>query len=428
VTHARENSGEGELLQAEDRLIEELRARPLLRTELPLALIERVLADSSARPHLRIVSTKARAARTPRTRGFVFALAAALALSLGYAGIRSFQPNAPVTNAPPARAIAPVLTSAELRVSEGEVFRGTAPAVLGRLAGGDVIATRAGRACFGIEPNISLCAGPNSRVVLESLRVEHVKVRVERGVLVAALEKRAPGQLFSLLAEDVTATARGTTYAVARDESGAVSVSVIEGTVGVTRAMGDEVSVGPERSLRLGLDGASDGPTTLHPHERATLTSVLAGTAPSAASAEAKPLPEAGGASDKTAPAPPSAAMLLENARRELERGNARAAHALYERLRASYPASPEARTVLVTMGKLELDLGRPERALSSFDAYLAAGGALALEAQSGKIRALRALGRTEAERQAIRQYLARFPNGFEAPAFERRLAALSNP
>jgi hypothetical protein len=424
MTQARNGSGEDPMSQAEDRLLAELRARPLQRTEPPRALIERALSEGGTRTHLRIVSAKGREGRSPRM--LVFALAAALALALGYGGIRSYRASAPVAKAPPVRGVAPELTSAELRVNEGEVFRGTARAALGRLEDNEVITTGAGRACFGIAPNIEVCAGPNSRAVLESLQVNHVKVRVERGVLVAALQKRDPGQLFSLLAGDVIATARGTTYAVNRDESGAVTVSVMEGSVGVRRAMGGETLVGPERSLRL-ADGAPQTPTTLDPNERELFASVLDGTAAMTVNPATERAPEVAG-SGKIPSAPPSAALLLENARRELERGNARAAHSLYERLRASYPASPEARTVLVTMGKLELDLGRAERALSSFEAYLAAGGALALEAHSGKIRALRALGRVDAERAAIRQYLARFPNAFEAPTLERRLAALSNP
>ena len=52
----------------------------------------------------------------------------------------------------------------------------------------------------------------------------------------------------------------------------------------------------------------------------------------------------------------PSAATLLARARKELAGGNARGALALYEKLRSAHPASPEARTVLVTIGKLELD------------------------------------------------------------------------
>jgi hypothetical protein len=80
----------------------------------------------------------------------------------------------------------------------------------------------------------------------------------------------------------------------------------------------------------------------------------------------------------------------------------------------------------LVTVGKMELGQNSPARALAAFDAYLRRGGALRPEALGGRIRALRALGRSEEERRAIEQYLASFPNGFEAAALRKRLKATS--
>ncbi|HVR19289.1 MAG TPA: tetratricopeptide repeat protein, partial [Polyangiaceae bacterium] len=130
-------------------------------------------------------------------------------------------------------------------------------------------------------------------------------------------------------------------------------------------------------------------------------------------------------ASSEETPSVPSPATLLARARKELAGGNARGALALYENLRSAHPASPEARTVLVTIGKLELDLKQPASALRSFDAYLAAPGPLGPEALAGKIRALRALGRSSDERAAIEVYLSRYPDGFESPLLEQRLQVL---
>ncbi|HEX6276170.1 MAG TPA: tetratricopeptide repeat protein, partial [Polyangiaceae bacterium] len=121
----------------------------------------------------------------------------------------------------------------------------------------------------------------------------------------------------------------------------------------------------------------------------------------------------------------PSAASLLARARAELAAGNTRAALRSYQTLRARHPGSPEARTVLVTIGKLSLDLKQPARALESFETYLAAPGPLGPEALAGKIRALRALGRSADELRAIETYLARYPGGFEAPLLAQRLSAL---
>lgn len=119
---------------------------------------------------------------------------------------------------------------------------------------------------------------------------------------------------------------------------------------------------------------------------------------------------------------------LLAAARRERQSGNTAAALRLYGRLRAAHPSSREAHTVLVTMGKLELELGRPRRALGYFDTYLKAGGYVGQEALAGKIRSLQALGRTAEERRAVRQYLARYPQGFLAPALRKRLQTIEDP
>jgi hypothetical protein len=122
---------------------------------------------------------------------------------------------------------------------------------------------------------------------------------------------------------------------------------------------------------------------------------------------------------------PGSPAALLDRARELRQAGHARAALSAYARVRSAFPASAEARTVLVTMGKLQLELGQPGPALSSFEAYLGAPGALTPEALGGKASALRALGNGARERAAIEEYLRRFPKGFLAPKFEQRLQSL---
>ena len=122
----------------------------------------------------------------------------------------------------------------------------------------------------------------------------------------------------------------------------------------------------------------------------------------------------------------PSAHVLLAEARRALKHGDSARALAAYRRLRALYPNSAEASTVLVTVGKLELRQNAPARALNAFNAYLKRGGPLQPEALAGKIRALRALGNSAEERRSIERYLASYPDGFEAVALRKRLEVLS--
>ncbi len=118
---------------------------------------------------------------------------------------------------------------------------------------------------------------------------------------------------------------------------------------------------------------------------------------------------------------------LLELARKQLKAGSVAEALAGYAELQRVFPASTEARTVLPVMGKLELEQRKnPSQALKYFDAYLRGPGPLGQEALSGRIRALRALGRGEEERRAIEQYAARYPGSLESGAYLARLRELS--
>jgi TolA-binding protein len=104
------------------------------------------------------------------------------------------------------------------------------------------------------------------------------------------------------------------------------------------------------------------------------------------------------------------------------------AAAAAYERLIASYPASGEARTSLISLGELRLArLGMPAGALDSYSRYLAGSpkGALAEEALYGKARALRALDRRRDEIAALRAFLASYPNALAAAQAQARLGEL---
>jgi hypothetical protein len=119
----------------------------------------------------------------------------------------------------------------------------------------------------------------------------------------------------------------------------------------------------------------------------------------------------------------PSAADLVRQARDLLAANEPVQAAGVYEKLQAAYPASSEAKATRVTLGELRLSLGEPAAALRAFDAYLASGGGtLDQEAQDGRIRTLRALGRTEDERRAIQDYLRSYPNSLQAAGLQSRL------
>jgi len=465
------------------------------------ALVARALEAINATPRLRLVTAVDAAAtapptspRRPRGRLARVAVPAAILAAAGVVGLfatgslSSGQPH-PAAAAGGGRTHA--LARAELVLSAGQVEVAGRNFKIGQrpLVEGEMVGTGEGRACITIDPGIDVCLASHTVLQLESLAAPGIRLRVERGLALATLSRRAPGSTFSLVMTDVSATAHGTTY-VARRDGDEAEVIVVEGVVEVARGRDKrelvdahsrvivrpksdafvKTPVGRSEEARLlalrapyrlwtgaavgVLELASAPPGTVQASvdDEASLslplqTFVSAGTHRvrwrDAAGVEVTSwveipagetrrlsVPPASKAVAVAAPPAekPSAAALLELARRELAQAKPRQALAIYEQLRAAYPASAEARTVLVTMGKLELDLGRPERALGRFDAYLHDSGALAPEALAGKARALRVLGRNQEERRAIGQYLAAHPDGFDAPLFAKRLRELRGP
>jgi tetratricopeptide (TPR) repeat protein len=225
-------------------------------------------------------------------------------------------------------------------------------------------------------------------------------------------------------------------YALDRTSALNVDVVVLEGVVAVHAPGRADVPDMVPAHTRWRRQPAMR--SALRPEEEASFAALLAPRAtdqPATSSAQAPPrIP-----SVEDAPRPvvhgsvhgsiDSPDLCLARARAALNRGNKRAALDWYRRLRDRYPNDEAARTVLVTSGRLEMDLGAAARALDDFQAYLRDGdGALDVEALAGTARALRALGRVNEERRAIDRYLARFPNGFDAPLLRSRLTESEEP
>ena len=409
------------------------------------ALIDGVLEAIRAGPRLRLVGSEDAAARPllakanpSSSRLWLFA-AACLGLVATLGGILLALAKTPthlVASASHAtRQSLPEAAHTELLLSAGEVLVDGRAARVDRraLVAGQVLATGEGRACLTIAPTIDVCLAEHSKIRLESLAASSIRIRVETGLALASLSRRNPGSSFALLAGDLSATARGTTFA-ARHERGQAEIMVVEGRVEVARGGASSEQVGAHSRVlirsgenvfeRSKLGQAEEGRLLgLRAMQGIGLPTAFGVLELDSKAPLSRPLPVASSGSVEK----PSPAALLEAARAEVARGNGRAALALYERLRALYPASAEGRTVLPTIGKLQLDLGDSERALRTFDTYLRSPGMLAPEALSGRIRALRALRQHPAEREAIQQYLARYPKGLERPLFEKRLTELNS-
>jgi hypothetical protein len=113
----------------------------------------------------------------------------------------------------------------------------------------------------------------------------------------------------------------------------------------------------------------------------------------------------------KPQPSGLSAAELLARARAKRGEGDKRGAEKLYRQLVREHPKSPEAHASRISLGQLQLSLGKAKSALSSFQAYKRKGGPLLEEAHWGIIRAFDRLGRQSDRDRAIDALEARFPS-----------------
>jgi TolA-binding protein len=124
----------------------------------------------------------------------------------------------------------------------------------------------------------------------------------------------------------------------------------------------------------------------------------------------------------------PDAAELFSQANEARRRGDAPNALRRYAELQRRFPRSPEAALSQVALGRLYLDrLNDPGRALSQFDAYLAAAGndGLREEALVGRALALQRLGRASEEKQAWRALLDAYPGSLSSDRAKARLDEL---
>ena len=137
-------------------------------------------------------------------------------------------------------------------------------------------------------------------------------------------------------------------------------------------------------------------------------------------------LPSAARSMDR--PAQLSASDLLREANQLRAQSRWADASKKYEQVLRERADSPEAYPAMVALAKLCLDhLEDPQRALSLYDRTLkiAPGGSLAEEALWGRARALRALGRRDDERNALRSFLSKHPSSVLAGPAAARLKSL---
>jgi ribosomal protein L34E len=128
----------------------------------------------------------------------------------------------------------------------------------------------------------------------------------------------------------------------------------------------------------------------------------------------------------RPAHAQPSAAALFAQALALRAEGKVGAAIATHLRLQRLYPTARETRLSFALAGRLLLERGSSEQALTQFNQYLAQPGDVAEEALVGRATALGHLRRSAAEAEAWREVIERHPGSIYANHARRRLAALA--
>ena len=148
--------------------------------------------------------------------------------------------------------------------------------------------------------------------------------------------------------------------------------------------------------------------------------------APAEAPAPPEPLPaKAAPAAHGSAQTAVTAAALFERGEKLRREGHAAAAIAIYRRLQATFPETPEARLSFAFAGQLLLEQRRPADALAQFDRHLKAGGEVGEEALAGRATALEQLHRTADAIAAWKSLLARYPGSVYAGRARARLDEL---
>jgi ferric-dicitrate binding protein FerR (iron transport regulator) len=282
--------------------------------------------------------------------------------------------------------------------------------------------------CGPLLDGIVLCVTAGSEIGRVQLEGPRRSVELRRGRAVASLDPQPQGSSFSISTRAGEVKAIGTVFSVELAEDGTAYARVTRGRV-LVHATGaqSEQSLLAGQQLILGAATASALP--LREAERdlelvARWTSMLGlGEAP------AEPLLEPSERAKDPEPVAddPEPQRTTQDelgyARQLRARGLFTRAAEIYRSVHARSPSSESGRAALMALASLQLSsLNDPKAALASFDRYLAAGGGpLRQQADYGRIRALRRLGRTAEELRATRAFIERYPKAPEARLLKER-------
>jgi len=288
--------------------------------------------------------------------------------------------------------------------------------------------------CGSLVDGIVLCVVAGSEIGEIQLEGSRRTVELKSGRAVASLEPQPPGTSFSITTAAGKVTAVGTIFSVQVSHATDVYASVMRGKVlvqGVRPASAVPLTAG--HMVRLGDTEVSPLPALEAQQDLDLVASWAVGSAdaehgephPAVDRVEAR-LPDGRAPSSGAGGAYPQAKDELSHARGLRMRGEFARAAAVYRSVYSHSPRSESGRAALMSLASLQLStLGDPSGALASYEAYLAGGGGpLSEQAAYGRIRALHQLGNGSAEAEAIRKFIARYPNAPETRLLKERDSA----
>lgn len=425
--------------------------------------------------------------RGPRRTVYVaFAAAAAIGVILGGLGVMMLTDGPAV---PSVTVVAQNFSARSLLVA-GKAHTAGGPLLPGQeLKEGDTVRVESGRVALGLPSNITLMLEKGSEIKLEKLNEENFLVALSDGAVLASVDPTATRPGFSVATDAGVVTVTGTVFSVRKDH-GKTDVRVLRGSVKLSepnRASrrvktsqgsvlgGDEIfEIDPkeatelrEQKMMLDMLNPTDVGSTLvfksQPSgatvyiDGATVgtTPLIASVSPGAKRVEVAMVGyesvrrvmdvEPGRTTSRTLTlkvVPPkrvvrrapkarrtTAASLLEDATAKRRAKKWRDAAAAYEELLRTHPRSPQASVARISLADIELDhMRRPAVAIKHYDAYLriSSSGVVAQEAEYGRIRALRALGRTQREKNEIANFIAKHPGAMQTGMLKARLEVLN--
>ena len=127
--------------------------------------------------------------------------------------------------------------TARVLLASGEAHLGLAPAAAGqRVLQGERLSTGSGRACVGIANSVDVCLDGASAALLAQSDAKQILVYLEKGTLMARLDRQPAGRRFLVRTAGAEVQAVGTRFSVHLADDGKTRVRLHEGRLAVRAA------------------------------------------------------------------------------------------------------------------------------------------------------------------------------------------------